>query len=313
MNKNCENVLLEKALSEVLVCPHCKGGLSAKNEILLCKACLKKYPVVDGIPVFLNTFGNEQEQERTFRDNLKYDSFLTNSSKIVDEIAKHHCLPVMRQKARSFVSNFVPSDWILDIGTGFAWHWENNNHNNPYILGIDFSMTNLKVARRLLTGNNNVLLACADAAQLPVRGESISGLWSAQVFQHFPAVVYEKAQKEIARVLKDKFIIEIVNLNPALLLRIGARFKGSKFQDYRKNNSGMVLNRFSAKRLEQLWRDFGKNATMKISYSELFFHPPYLMLKSYPMFLERLMAKLPAIAQHIARQVSLRIISTQRH
>jgi len=46
---------LEPDLLEILVCPRCRGGLTAAEDgsSLDCPACRLRYPVRDGIPIML--------------------------------------------------------------------------------------------------------------------------------------------------------------------------------------------------------------------------------------------------------------------
>jgi uncharacterized protein len=46
---------LAQELSEILVCPRCKGEIRAMDDepCLVCRACRLKYPIVDGIPIML--------------------------------------------------------------------------------------------------------------------------------------------------------------------------------------------------------------------------------------------------------------------
>jgi uncharacterized protein YbaR (Trm112 family) len=36
-----------------IVCPVCHGALEAQPEVVRCRACERRYPIVDGIPVLL--------------------------------------------------------------------------------------------------------------------------------------------------------------------------------------------------------------------------------------------------------------------
>jgi len=45
--------MIDKELLEILACPACKGDVELKDNKIVCKACKKKYPVRDGIPVML--------------------------------------------------------------------------------------------------------------------------------------------------------------------------------------------------------------------------------------------------------------------
>ena len=44
----------KKTLQEILVCPQCKGELAWEERNLHCEACERDYPIIDGIPRFLN-------------------------------------------------------------------------------------------------------------------------------------------------------------------------------------------------------------------------------------------------------------------
>jgi uncharacterized protein YbaR (Trm112 family) len=46
---------LSDELLEILVCPQCRGDLvyDRNAETLTCRACLLRYPIVDGVPVML--------------------------------------------------------------------------------------------------------------------------------------------------------------------------------------------------------------------------------------------------------------------
>jgi len=47
--------VIDKDLLNILACPACKGEvyLVEEEERIICKACGKRYPIRDGIPVML--------------------------------------------------------------------------------------------------------------------------------------------------------------------------------------------------------------------------------------------------------------------
>ncbi|MBD3264767.1 MAG: Trm112 family protein [Candidatus Omnitrophica bacterium] len=45
--------MINDELLKILVCPVCKKEVFLKNEKIICKACGRKYPVKDGIPIML--------------------------------------------------------------------------------------------------------------------------------------------------------------------------------------------------------------------------------------------------------------------
>jgi hypothetical protein len=51
--KPSRHVPLDAAVLDLLACPACLGALSIQEEQLVCSACGRAYPIVDGIPVLI--------------------------------------------------------------------------------------------------------------------------------------------------------------------------------------------------------------------------------------------------------------------
>lgn len=302
---------LAQAFEEVLACPVCKGRLvlTEAGARIGCTSCGGVYPIQDGIPMLLNPDLLAQEEERRCRDAVAERFLRSDRPQLLEEVARHHSIPVMLKESREFQQKFKPQEWILDLGIGWGWHWEGNDPGLK-ILGVDMSLPNLIIAKRLLGKNDSVLLVCADAAMLPVGDRTISGVWSVQVFQHFPPHVLDCVQTELARVLReDEWTMAIYNLNPPLLHKLIYRLLGRKMH-VRGQFGEMLLNRFSAREWTGIWRNFRQGLpTISHSYSELFFHPEFRWRpRRYPMKLERLLARrLPGLAAIFARQVQIRL------
>ena len=45
--------MISDELLEILACPVCRVGVKLDEDRLLCEACGRKFPIVDGIPVML--------------------------------------------------------------------------------------------------------------------------------------------------------------------------------------------------------------------------------------------------------------------
>lgn len=53
---------INKELVKIFLCPYCKGDIAwdEKEEILYCKICERKYPIINGIfKMFLNDEGSD--------------------------------------------------------------------------------------------------------------------------------------------------------------------------------------------------------------------------------------------------------------
>jgi len=51
--KPSRHVPLDASVLNLLACPACRGALSLHDQRLVCAACGRVYPIVDGIPVLI--------------------------------------------------------------------------------------------------------------------------------------------------------------------------------------------------------------------------------------------------------------------
>ncbi len=197
---------------------------------------------------------------------------------------------------------------MLDVGIGYGWHWyRQENPEGRKIVGLDLSLGNLLLAQKILGRDDPVLLICADASRLPLRDASLSGAWSVQTVQHFPEAVFDAFHREIDRVLQPRCIMDVYNLNPALMYRLAYRLLGRRLHG-RGRIGAMELNRFPVSQWMARWRGFRPGRVeIRQGYSELFFHPEfYCKPKNYPVRLEqKIAAGLPGLASLFARQGQL--------
>jgi uncharacterized protein YbaR (Trm112 family) len=303
--------LLREALASVLACPRCEGSLDLSDDTghVICGRCGASSTIDDGIVDLSAVTETAQEGERHFRDRLAGEERASGRAALLDVIARHHGVAVMRRRAREFAGHFGDRDWLLDIGIGWGWHWM-ERATGPRIIGVDISMGNLRLARRMLGESSHVLLVRADAVALPIRSRSVSGVWSVQALQHMPDDVLARTRNELDRVLRDDFRIEIANLNPSLLLRAAYRLRGKRLHR-RGRTDTMELNRRTAWEWATIWRDFRPGRSrVSTRHSELFFHPDlFLRPRPYPLRLERALSRVPLLPGLIARQVDVAVVS----
>jgi ubiquinone/menaquinone biosynthesis C-methylase UbiE/uncharacterized protein YbaR (Trm112 family) len=303
---------LQEVLDKILCCPACKCDLMiCSDNKLKCVSCHQSYPVKDGIPVLMNkSIGKEQTDEQLLREELAKKHNEKTFEEIIEVVSYHHCLQIMSKKANKFRACFDSSQWILDVGCGTGYYWRNTLSGGSLIL-IDFAFNNLKVAQTMLAMEQNVCFIQADASNLPIKPCSVSGIWSVQVTQHFPDIVFESFLGEAKRVLSSSFLIEIYNLNPAWLYRILYLLFGKKLH-IRGKCGDMILNRLNSREHAAIWRDVFNDEQIRIGYSELFFHPDFRVFprNKYPVLLENLIAtKMPYLAKLFARQISVNLSS----
>lgn len=306
-----DNNLLKEALNQILCCPICKGDLSIDTpEKLRCDHCARDYPMKDGIFVFLSPeILRQQSDEQRLREEAAKDHGNSDLSKILEVVSQHHCLPVMSKKAGDFRLKLDSAEWIVDIGCGSGYYWLNSKAGGRLVL-IDFACGNLKAAQHLLGGQKEIIFIQADAAHLPLKPHSISGVWSVQVTQHFVDSVFDVFLSELKRILKKRYLIEVYNLNPALFHRILYRIIGKKMHIKGEWN-GIWLNLYNRNELLRKWQNLSSSAKLNFGYSELFFHP-YLRLRfqnRYVVLMESFFAKMPQLAHLFARQIDIKFSS----
>ena len=305
--------LLQQAVAELLACPRCDEqlDLDSRAASLRCAGCARAYPVQEGIPVFLDAAPEGQEQELAFRNALAQASQARGAEELWDVVAAHHSAEVMAGRARAFRARFAPQEWLLYLGVGYGWCWA-GQPAGARVIGLDMSLGNLRMARKLLgPEQDHVLLICADAARLPIRAGAVTGVWSVQTLQHLPIQTLRRAQAELDRVLSERFLIHLANLNPARLHRLLYRLAGRRLHR-RGRAEAMELSRFSLEEWIDLWRAFrGGRVRICGGYSELFFHPDLrLRCRPYPLTVEAVLARrAPWLAAWIARQVEVTIES----
>lgn len=249
-----------------------------------------------------------QEKERTFREEIARSKRGLGPEDILKDIYRNHCIPVMLNRAKTFLAHFKAHQWLLDVGCGTGYYWQGTAVGE--IVLLDFAFENLLVAKTLLRGQNNVVFVQADAAHLPMKTSTISGIWSVQVTQHFPKPVLEKFIREVKRVLgQNSFHMEMYNLNPALFHRIIYRLYGKTFKKHIYSEQ-MEMHRLGDNELCSLWREYMDNINTEIGFSELFFHPDLRLrvpLRLYPLAFERFLAKCKALVSLFARQIHISI------
>ena len=300
------SVALNNSINNILCCPACKGKLEANQgwAEIRCIVCSSTFPVIKGIPNFLVNTSIGQEGEKRLRDEkaLEYEKF--NLIELINILRRHHSIEIMKERTQQFEARFGSDQWVADLGVGWGWHWTVEG-KGPNVVGIDISMNNLLVAKRILEGQNrNIALICADASNLPIRDSVLSGSWSVQVFQHMPENIFQMAKKELCRVMMDRFHMEIYNLNPAWLLKMIYRFAG-KTLHLSGEYGGMEFNRFTPREWGKKWEDFKKgSSSFSYGYSELFFHPDLRICPgAYPVRIERFLAgRVGRAASLFARQ-----------
>jgi SAM-dependent methyltransferase len=248
--------------------------------------------------------------ERRFRDTVAARFACASAAAVMAEVGRHHAVAVMRRRAAEFAARLGQTNWLLDLGVGWGWHWA-DHRTGPTVVGVDLSLRNLQIARRLL-GDARVVLVCADAAALPLRTGMMAGVWSVQTVQHLARAEFDRCQAELDRVLGVDAVLEVHTVHPAPLKRVLYRLVGRRLAEPSTTHDGRNLARLPADAWARAWSAFRPgHTTLAVGYSELFFHPDLgLRPRPYPMRLETWLAdRAPSVAGLIAGQSYVLITS----
>ncbi len=188
-------------LLEILACPECHGGLkpvSVKinegNEItegvLSCGSCGREYPIVGGIPRFIET--------RNYASSFGYqwNKFMTEQ---LDSYNGTNCSKNRFYSETNWSKDWMGGKWILDAGCGAGRFLDIASQSKGLIVGIDIS-NSVEAARKNLEARDNIFLVQASIYKLPFRDLTFDGLYSIGVIQHTPDPA--KALGSLPRVLK---------------------------------------------------------------------------------------------------------------
>jgi len=305
-----DSLLMKRALCEILCCPKCGGGLKyASDDSVGCDPCGHRYKVEDGIFILMPPEGlDEQREEQKIREEVAVRHTCIDLEKILHTVSRHHCIAVMSRRAGDFRSRFRPQDWVLDLGCGTSYYWRRTK--GASLMLMDFALSNLKTAKTLLGSSSGAIFVQADAGSLPIKPGSLSGIWSVQTTQHFPDSVMKAFLSNIKIILKDRFVAEIYNLNPALFYTVIYWLKGKKLH-IKGNTERFVLNRLDATELIAMWGNILNGSKFELGYSELFFHPElhFMPQSRYPVAIESLLGRFSLFSKLFARQIHLKISS----
>ena len=224
----------------------------------------------DGIYGQISDYG-EQELEVRTREKVASDHF----DYYLDEISKHHSIPVMDKEIIRFLKTIPNNGTILDIGGCWGWHWRKINEIRPDIkvVIVELVRSNLFIAKSILGKllDKNIFLLHGNAINLPFNDNSIDGVWSVQATQHIPSL--ELVYAEVFRVLKVGGLFADYNLNNSNLTKLIYSFIGKKYFIEGIFNNQFFLRRATDKNRSLLNMIFKTKISSR--YTEILFSPEY--------------------------------------
>lgn len=269
---------------------------------------------INGIYSGKRKVNESQAKEKLLRERVANESY----KDYLDEIAKHHSIPVMDHEVDRFLEKIPKNGMILDIGGCWGWHWRRLAVKRPdvNVLIIDFIDANLIHAQNLLGEliGTQVALMDADAIDLPflISNDFIGfdGVWSVQTFQHIPD--FSKAVGEVERVLKKGGVFMNYSLHKTPLNMLVYFLVGKKYHIEGEIPGSFYLSRASKKQIKIVELIFGKKIG-RIRYTECLFQPDFKVTfagneNSLLGCIDLVIGSLPWLGYWIARQQSFEVI-----
>lgn len=135
--------------------------------------------------------------EEYFRNHCEgYEEFLRSSG---DD-------PSPRIKYSINLFDFYPGQTIVDIGCGRGELLRSVGSIGIKVIGLDYALTAINISRQTtkltLGESKNIYLSLALATHLPLKNNSVDGVFMLDVVEHLYPYELKKALKEVYRVLK---------------------------------------------------------------------------------------------------------------
>lgn len=204
---------VDAGLLDLLCCPLDEGApLAVADEALTCPTCGSRFPVVDGIVVFLTVqqLSDQEERERSYRsqESAEYDDLYAGYTDAVEVPT------VLRRVGR-------PYGPVLDAGCGTGRITEALVGLGQPIVAIDYSEACL---RRMLErcAGARVLAVQSDLRSIPLRSDVMAAATCMEVHQHVRDADRPRFLAELARVLRPGAPLVISTFNYNVVFRAWA-------------------------------------------------------------------------------------------
>ena len=209
----------EKTLkNKGLVCNNCEGGslvfsVDESEKVLFCRDCKASYPVIDDIPLMLQTFKDSnqdtKEEIQSFWRDLYHNAYASHNNlnnnnlpDLLDElkemfIARNHLavceMPIAKLKDKK----------VLEVGCGAGGHSSLFCKEGAHITSLDLTLDRVVATKKkldIIDQNKSSLVLQGDAENLPFEDNHFDIVYSNGVLHHTPNT--QKSIDEVRRVLK---------------------------------------------------------------------------------------------------------------
>ena len=164
---------------DIFVCPVCRGSLVQMDQGFHCAACVREYPIINGVPDFFVSAIEgtaNKEEDQVWRENLVWQD-----PQMVEARDTIYRLSVLELKGMTFAIQQIglrtfPGCRILEVGmgTGHFTRWMGEvSAPGTEIYAFDFSWPMFAKAQAYIGNQPGVVLLRANSTgKLPFREES---------------------------------------------------------------------------------------------------------------------------------------------
>jgi len=185
-------------LLELICCPRCNGALRDESSHLSCDACVTRYPLLGGIPIFVDL----ATLPKYLQGQIKYfeHEAITSTDEYIVE-------PWQKRYVERFLENIpaIEGKVIADCGTGSAYMAIELARRGGTVIATDLSLRSVMRLRRIVAQlglTDRVVCVCSMVEELPFCSSSVDILISNAVLEHLQNE--EAAIAEINRVCVPK-------------------------------------------------------------------------------------------------------------
>ena len=172
----------------ILRCLDCQSSLNSEADGLVCAACGRQYPLLNGVVRFVGA----QEYAGSF--GFQWKLYARTQ---LDDASSQKSERAFRRR-----TGFRPEDLagklVLDVGCGMGRFAEVATRWGAHVVGIDLSLASEVAAKNL--AERNATIFQADVFKLPFAAESFDYIYSIGVLHHTPDC--ERAFKSLPGLLK---------------------------------------------------------------------------------------------------------------
>lgn len=189
---------MKQKLLEILACPDCKSELASSVDApeiiegeLRCADCKKIYPIINGIPRFV--------EADSYADSFGYQWNLFRK----EQIDSYNGTTLSADRLwieTGWRQDDLEGKWVLDAGCGAGRFLDAASKTGGEIVGIDISSA-IDAAQANLEGRNNVHFIQASIYKLPFREGTFDFCYCIGVIQHTPQP--EESLHSIGRMVKS--------------------------------------------------------------------------------------------------------------